>query len=171
MLLPGCASHYTKPESAFEITEKEKSYAVTVPESKLLLIIPKGDLKRKPSPIIGNYQNFTFEDKNTSFFVSGWFEPSRDFSGIKKNWESNIIRWKETKLPEPEYASFGKEGDWDFVTYVLERDNCIQSNMIAHLVKDNTWIELHLSFYCFASPGDRDHLISFLKTINVIKKN
>ena len=169
ILLTGCPSHQKKSEPAIVINEKAKSYEVTVPTSKLSLTIPKGDLK-KPLSSMESYQYFAFEDRKVDFYIYGWFESGHRFSGMKENWESNIIRWKKAGLLKPQKVSFVKEGNWDVVTYELKRNGCMQSNLRAHFVRAGTWIELHLSFYCYASSGDRERLISFLKTISVQEK-
>jgi len=158
----GCFSCYTKAGS----TTVDRFYNLTVLESKLIMIIPKGNLKKE---IVKSYRSFKFRDGLDGFNISGWFEPDSSYTSMKENWEGNIISWKKTKLPPPQKIQFSKQNAWEVVAYDMGREDCIGPNLKAHLVKEGTWIDLHLSFDCYAY-GDREKLLSFLKNIKIQTK-
>ncbi len=165
----GCASTpTTRPQESIAIAELDQSFDISVPVSKLALRVPKAGFKRSaPAVVAGNTANpryFLFEDTARGIILSGWFEPARRFPGVK---EPPVGMLQGEPLPHRN-VSFEKLGSWDVVLYDSSFRSVITSNLQAHLVQADTWIELHLSGYPNRSPAEqRALLIETIRSIQI----
>jgi hypothetical protein len=67
----------------------------------------------------------------------------------------------------PENIEFLAVNSWEVVTYSLKTGDCKQSNFKANLIKEGTWIEIHLSSSC----NEEMNLKEYLEKISVEIKN
>jgi len=133
------------PAESILIKENEQTFEISVPVSNLVLVLPKANFNSALPPqregSMASPRFFQFADNTTGVGLSGWFEHARGFDGVKEPKPASV---QGTRLIY-ENIVFGKVGDWDSVSY----DVVFQSNRIpnikAHLVRENTWIELHIS--------------------------
>ena len=56
-------------------------------------------------------------------------------------WQADKIQWQINGLPEPESVEFRKIGGWDAVLYDLKIADAVHSNIRAHWIQDNAWVE------------------------------
>jgi hypothetical protein len=82
-----------------------------------------------------------FVDKTRGMTLSGWFEPSAQFKGVKPPAPAQYMGQNLVY----DNVSYGKVGDWETVTYDVRIQSVDIANIRAHLVRAGTWIELHLS--------------------------
>lgn len=71
------------------------------------------------------------------------------------------------------YVSFTKIGEWDVISYSMQVPENIppNTNVRAHLVQADTWIELHLSTDASVSPNERYALLSeVVRSIQIQQK-
>lgn len=111
------------------------SFVFTRPQSKLLVEFP--DLKTR----VDREGYFLGATSSPQVNVSGWLEPAERYAGMKKFWA------KESggKIN----GVFGREGDWETVSYQIAMNlggkKTVQQHLRAELVRDGTWVDLHLS--------------------------
>ena len=163
------------PNESIEIREAGDRYSLSVPVSRLTMTLPKDNWSPKAKAIGGGTNNpryFYFADqREASLLLSGWFEPDRLFTGVRKLWEKDTQSWKKRGLPEPVDISFEKFGGWDTVMYDHKMGNAVSSHIRAHWVQSGTWIDLHLSTTTYKSSDEnRRKLKSLLKGISVSEK-
>jgi len=163
----GCSSTpTTRPQESIAIAELDQSFDISVPVSKLALRVPKAGFKRSaPAVVAGSTANpryFIFRDTARGIILSGWFEPARRFPGVK---EPPVGMLQD--LPHRN-VSFEKLGSWDVVLYDSSFRSVVTSNLQAHLVQADTWIELHLSGSPNRSPAEqRALLIETIRSIQI----
>jgi hypothetical protein len=126
-----------------QIEESPAGLRVSVPASRIVMILPKGRLKKVPALDRPGY--FYFTDEARSLIVSGWFEPAERFPGIKKFWDDETRNASGHGSPEMQEVTFTKVGDWDAILYDLRIPEITNSNVRAHWVSNGTWIDVHLS--------------------------
>jgi hypothetical protein len=133
---------------AIQIDQREDHFFLTVPMSRLILSIPKGNLLYRKTPSTSKAAHpryFYFEDPALNMIISGWFEPEKNFAGVKKVWEEDTLAWKKNRLPDPVNVSFMKIGNWDTVLYDIESPEYVNSHIRAHWLQADTWIDIHVS--------------------------
>ena len=167
--LVGCSSTPTiRPNESIVITERDQTFEITVPVSRVTLYLPRVSFSRKtplyPGGATANPRYFNFSDNNTGIIVSGWFEPAKEFDGVK---EPHATSFDGVPLIYKN-ITFNKIGDWDIVSYDILLQSINIANIRAHLVRSGTWIELHIS----GKPDDslanqRASIRELLKSIQV----
>jgi hypothetical protein len=176
ILVPALVSVPTAPkDQTIVVTENANSVVLTVPVSRLMMTIPGGDLKRVTvdahSPSLENPRYFQLRSTDRSLIVSGWFEPDREFDGLKKLWAGDIAVWKKEGDPEPTDVSFEKVGSWDAVVYELALADLVNSHIRASRVQAGTWIDVHLSLTTDRPAAERrQRLRETLAAIQVAEK-
>ncbi len=175
-LLPSSWS-YAGPANTetIEISKREGAYELTVPVSRLIMTVPAKGLSQEKNARGGSADNpryFYFEDNARHLIVSGWFEPSEGYPGIKTFWEDETTAWKRGGLPEPKDVVFSKIADWDAILYDISIPGGNNSHIRAHWLQAGTWIDIHLSMTSDRANAElRTALQSLLKTIQVKEKN
>ena len=139
-------------------------------------MIPKGDLVEK-KPAVGGSESpryFYFEQQSSVIIVSGWFESSDGFQGIKKFWKSEKKGLKQNNFPEPQSVIIEKNGNWETILYDIPVPaatghlKASNSHLRAEWVQEGTWIDIHLSITSeHSSAESREILRTLLKTIQV----
>jgi len=163
-----------RPDELVVSTEGE-FYKLTVPVSRLELSFPKAEIIQIPLNIGGSTSNpryFNFNDKGKGLVISGWFEPSSGYTGIKQFWEQELPSWEKSKLPAPTDVSIENFGNWEAVFYQQPIAYGVSSAHVrAHLVQAGTWVDLHISYTSRESYiANRGEIETFLKTIIVREK-
>ena len=141
--------------------------------NKLKLLITSGNLKRMDERSGGGQSNpgyFYFQDTRTQILISGWFEPIEKFEydDVRRFWASQYSNGELLN------AEFRKIDDWEIFLFDLPlpaefRGRACNSNLRANLLKDDTWIDLHLSITSDKSSAIlRNDLIEYIKTIRII---
>jgi hypothetical protein len=130
-----------------QVFELPHGYVLNVPITTLAMTIPNKDLKNnagtgsKLNPRYFLFQN----ERRPDISVSGWIEPAKKFSSTKKIWEGDKIQWDINGLPAPTNFEFKKIGGWDAVLYDMDIPGNTHSNIRAHWIQDDTWIDIHIS--------------------------
>lgn len=134
---------------SLQLKQAGKGYEVTVPESRLILKIPVDGLDPQTLRVGGATNSpryFELFRSSPNLIISGWFEPASRFKGLREFWQSESRGLSNGSGPAPENIDFLKIGDWEVVSYTT---NLLAQGSNAHfraeLVKDGTWIDLHLS--------------------------
>jgi hypothetical protein len=159
VLLVACSTVLVvTPQESIAVAESERTFDITVPVSKIELCLQKTNFK-KARPLIASGSTlssryFIFEDRGQGITLTGWFESSRLFPGVK---EPLVGTFQGEKLQHSN-VSIEKIGDWDVVLYDVIFRAIPTANIQAHLVRSGTWVELHLS----GTPG---HPISEQRTL------
>jgi hypothetical protein len=127
------------------VKENEKGIEISVPVSKLTLSLPKANFQRS-LPVnrkggTANPRYFKFSDMTTGISVSGWFEHASRFVGMQ---EPDPASFKGIPLIY-ENITFGKVADWDSVSYDVVFQDKVFPNIKASVVREGTWIEIHIS--------------------------
>jgi hypothetical protein len=92
-----------------------------------------------PSP-----RYFNFSSKDEGLFVSGWFEPDREFPGVDARWKETAENARNMGIGEPRDVQFAKVGLWDVMSYELHVANLTNTDLFAEYVQAGTWLELQL---------------------------
>jgi hypothetical protein len=164
-LVYGCSSHSVH-ESTITAQEFDKTIMLTVPASKVKLTIPKLELvKQSPSNSPSN-RYFLYWDTNSQLGISGWFEHQSLFKGAKFHWKEYTAKLNGN---QPTNVSFEKLNGWEIVRYNINVQGCSQSNVKAFLVKNETWLDIHVSSFCNGSKPQAD-ILGYLKNITVENK-
>jgi hypothetical protein len=173
-LISGCTV-YRNYTAKIEIGTNTDAYKLTTSESKFELFIPKNnlipdkDIKTTVKGATENPRYFYFNNKETNLTISGWFEPNYIYQGMEKHFYRMTNEWRKNGLPMPENVNFIRHNDWRVVSYDMPCDNTSTPNIQAHFLKENTWINLHISYECGTGKKVAD-LINFLDTIRVVSK-
>jgi hypothetical protein len=120
----------------------------TVPESKLRLVLALEGLDRRSfrgDVKSGGSGYFIVTRINPSLNISGWFEPASIYEGIRKLWQRDSEAMVKGGMPQPQDVTFGRQGDWQTVSYALPLPGGTHCHMRAQVVRDGSWIDLHLS--------------------------
>ena len=157
------------------ISRAGDAYVLAVPVSRLEMTLPAGSLVQQAVDIggsTGSPRYFHFSDPGQGVILSGWFEPARAFKGFAAFWEEEQEGWKKRGLPDPMNVSTGKVGPWETVFYEhLYRPGLLSSHVRAHLVRADTWIDLHISVTAKESgEKNRAAIESILQSIAVKEK-
>jgi hypothetical protein len=159
---------------SIEINKRGGAYEVTVPVSRLIMTIPEGGLSQEKNARGGSTDSpryFYFEDKALQLIISGWFESSSRFQGVKSFWDDEMRAWKRNGLPEPVNVIFIKIANWDAIFYDISIPQGNNSHIRAHWLQAGTWIDIHLSMISNRSSSEvRAALQSLLKDIQVKEK-
>ena len=157
-----------------QIDQRGNDYVLTVPVSNIILNIPKGDFVLSTPPIVkgstANPRYFYFEDNSSGIILSGWFEPSERFTGVK---EPSVAKLGDMVLTHSNVV-FGKVGAWKTVAYDTPTPipTIVNANLQAHLVQAGTWVELHLSAHQDRPISEqRDLLAKIIQSIRIQEKN
>lgn len=129
------------------VSESDGVYRLTVPVSRLELLIPGTVMVLKPLNMGGSTANpryFHF-DSGTGSVLSGWFEPSNRYRGLKQLWEGEADAWRSKGLPMPVEFSFERRGQWEVVFYNMALSGGSSAHARANWVEAGTWIDVHLS--------------------------
>ncbi len=157
---------------AVQIGEKDARYVLTAPSSRIALSFPQnGLMPDKPAGGGGGRNHpgyFYFDGGGSGIILSGWFEPAGAFEGREKYFAT--IRDKLSHLGPVlvENITTRKIGPWDVMTYSMfakAKPEWVQFNLRASCVREDTWIDLHIS-----SSIGRDRLIAFLKSVQIETK-
>lgn len=164
-LMFGCSS-YSVQESTLIARELDNTIELTVPASKVVMHIPKLKLVKQDTSISKSYRYFNYWDTDSQLGISGWFEHESLFKGTQFHWDEFLTNWKGSK---PTNVSFEKLNDWEVIHYIIDVQGCSQSNIKAYLIKNETWLDIHISSFC---NGDRPQadISNYLKNITVINK-
>jgi hypothetical protein len=159
-----------KPEpGSIQVEESAQSLRLTVPASRVVMLVPRGGLKKGAELERPGYFHFT--DEARSLVVSGWFEPAERFRGVKEFWQDET---RNPALKDPQDVTFAKVGDWDAILYEMRVRNprVTNSHVRAHWVGNGTWIDVHLSTTGKrARPECRARLLKVLGTFRVEQKD
>lgn len=161
-------------DDAVEIRSLANAYVLSVPVSRLSVSLPKAGFTNMPQPAVGVSKNpryFFFEDPQSGLLLSGWFEPEQSYKGAQTFWTEEVNAWKKSGAPEPKDVTFGKMGNWDFISYNTDVLGKVSEHLRAHWIQVGTWIDIHLSL-SEDSPSRvaREKLFALLKSIEVVKK-
>jgi hypothetical protein len=164
-LLPSPA----KPKSgAIDVEESAQGLRLTVPASRVVMLVPRGGLKKAAELERPGYFHLT--DAARSLVVSGWFEPAERFPGVQEFWENER---RNPALKDPQDVTFAKVGNWDAILYDVRvpRREATSSHVRAHWVSNGTWIDVHLSTTAKRPrPETRARLLKVLETFRVEQK-
>jgi hypothetical protein len=128
--------------------EPDAPLEFTVPESKLRLVLALEGLDRRSfrgDVKSGGSGYFIVTRINPSLNISGWFEPASIYEGIRKLWQRDSEAMVKGGMPQPQDVTFGRQGDWQTVSYALPLPGGTHCHMRAQVVRDGSWIDLHLS--------------------------
>jgi hypothetical protein len=162
----------TTPESErIAVVEAGDTLRLSVPVSRVIMTIPRSGLTLVPSLAGGATSNpryFHLEDPARGLAISGWFEPARLYSGLKKLWKRETEAWRKQGLPKPSNESFVKVGKWEAVLYDIELTGISNTHARAQWVELGTWIDVHISVTT-VDPIDvaRASVMDVLKSIQV----
>ncbi|MGV8078903.1 MAG: hypothetical protein AB2L22_02415 [Syntrophales bacterium] len=157
---------------AVQIGKRDGQYVLTAPPSRIVLSFPQNGLMPDKSAGGGggtdNPGYFYFDGGDSVIILSGWFEPAGAFEGREKYFAT--IRNKLSHLGPVlvENITTRKIGFWDVMTYSMfpkAKPEWVQFNLRASCVREDTWIDLHIS-----SSISRDKLIAFLKSVQIETK-
>lgn len=174
ILVCGCTV-YRNYTAKIEIDTNIDSYKLTTSVSKFTIVIPKNnlmpdkDVKKMFKGGTENPRYFNFKDKETRLIISGWFEPNYIYPGMEKYFYGMTNEWKSKGLPLPENVNFFRHNDWRITSYDMPCSKSYSPNIHAHFLKENTWIDLHISYDCGSGRKVVD-LINFLDTIRIVSK-
>lgn len=135
-------------ETKVSAPAKVASFQFTVPESKLRLELaaPGLELETNAAGTANpNPRYFAVQDLTHRVMFTGWFEAAAGYQGLKAFWakESAMLEKRGFKL---EQVEFGQVQDWEVIYYVQPISEKIRmQHLRAELVRDGTWIDLHLS--------------------------
>jgi len=163
-------------DSAVVTSIQGDTIELTVPASALKLTLPKGGLAEiNPTGSQSNPRYFNFADMDRGWVISGWIEPSSAFKGLEKFWQGEFAAMKKSGFVPKEPPVPVAVGDWRALAYEFalpaSAGTAINSHLRAELIKDGTWIDLHISV-----TGDmpvaqaRSEALALLKSIVVTKK-
>lgn len=166
--------HVTEGET-LQVFELPDGFVLNVPISTLAVTIPKKELKNHVEP--GSKMNpryFLFQDeRRPDISVSGWIEKAEGFTSVKKIWQDDKIQWQINSLPEPAAVEFKKIGGWDAVLYDMRIGDTTHSNIRAHWIQANTWVDIHIS--AISAPKSpkqtRATLLKMLERVHVENTN
>jgi len=140
--------------------------------SSIRLLIPSTDYIRrdigkgagggmsKPGYFIGN-------DGKAGVALSGWFEQVSQFK-----YKDARQMWARDGLTRAENVEYRTINDWEVIMYdfVFGGGSFRQANMRANFIRDDVWIDLHLSKTGnTTSAALRDALVAYLNTLKIIK--
>jgi hypothetical protein len=153
------------------ITETDDSFRLSVPVSRLVMTIPRGDftvVHESGSGGSASSRYFHLEDASHGIIISGWFESSQSYGGIKKFWKGETDAWKKNHLPEPKNTSIIKIDNWDVVLYDMKVPDGSNTHIRSEWVQLGTWIDVHISVTS-ADPIDaaREKAMRVLKGIRI----
>jgi len=120
----------------------------TVPDSRWRLVLALEGLERRSfhgDVKSGGSGYFIVTRINPNLNLSGWFEPASRYDGIRKLWQRDSEAMNKGGAPKPQNVTFGKEGDWETVSYALPLPGGTHCHLRAQFSSDGTWIDLHLS--------------------------
>jgi hypothetical protein len=135
--------------------ETPETITFSVPASKVKITIPNTQLVKQSANPTNSYRYFNYSGKTSGFTISGWFEPASLFKGLKYSWTQFLKEWSGST---PENIQFSSVGSWEVVTYSIATGPCVQSSLRANVVKNGTWVELHLSSPCNKSMNLKEYL-------------
>ena len=176
LLLSGAVLADSPEDSSVVTTIGEDKIEITVPASKLLLTIPKGgfgDVDAARSGAQKNPRYFNLADLDKGLVISGWIEPASAFAGFKKFWEGEFGAMKKSGMVPTGEPVPMNTGDWVAMAYEfpLPAGNGTNSHLRAELVKDGTWVDLHISITgSMTVPEARAATLGLLRSIVVTKK-
>ncbi len=152
-------------QKLIQVRQRNGRLELTAPYSRLVLIEDKS-AGGGGGPDHPGY--FYFAGGDSGIILSGWFEPAGAFEGKEKYFAT--IREKISNLGPflPENTATSEIDTWDVMTYSLrlkDRPELVHWNLRASCVRENTWIDLHIS-----SGISRDKLIAFLKSVQIETK-
>lgn len=157
------------------ITEAAGQYVLAVPVSRLVMTIPKGSLRIAPTAVggaTGSPRYFSFASESPALIITGWFESADGFSTIQAFWTAETGAWTRQHLPTPQDVSFVQIGRWNAVLYDLPVPVGRETNIRAHWVQGDTWIDIHLSLTDDLSSRElRSRLRAELESITVTQKS
>lgn len=135
------------------------SFVFTRPQSKLRVEFPnvKAEMARE-GYFLGGIDSLHIN-------VSGWLEPEQRYRGLEKFWA------KESRGKIA--GTLGREGAWETVAYKIDltAKDLVQWNLRAELVRDGTWVDLHLSTIGKAGESDMpQRLLNVLREVKVSTK-
>ncbi|PKN33251.1 MAG: hypothetical protein CVU61_14125 [Deltaproteobacteria bacterium HGW-Deltaproteobacteria-19] len=157
---------------AVQIGKRDGQYVLTAPPGRIVLSFPQNGLMPDKSAGGGggtdNPGYFYFDGGDSGIILSGWFEPAGAFEDREKYFAT--IRNKLSNLGPVlvENITTRKIGFWDVMTYSMfpkAKPEWVQFNLRASCVREDTWIDLHIS-----SSISRDKLIAFLKSVGIETK-
>jgi hypothetical protein len=177
VLLGGCATTTGGPvptaNDRIQFIEHNGFYGSVMPVSKLTMIFPKGGWAQKDNNIGGGTSSpryFYFEDKTNSYIMSGWFEPDRLFTSVKKLWEAESAKQQKGGLPAAVNVTYEQFNGWNTVMYdYVVAGIGTSSHIRGHWVQSGTWIDLHISTTTNKSAAEnRKKLKALLKGFGVV---
>ena len=136
------------PEQRLVLTETADSYELSVPISRLVMTLPRGQFRVVTVP--GTDANadpryFHFQDATRGIVISGWFEPSTLYEGLKPLWKSETDAWKKDRLPKPRNVAFSSFDKWDVVVYDIKLPVGSNTHIRGEWSELGTWIDVHIS--------------------------
>jgi hypothetical protein len=122
---------------------------LSVPVSKLTLVIPRGILALAAEPRTGataSPRYFHFVDEKRGLVVAGWIESAASWSGFEKSWLGELRAMKNSGVSISKAPDVLDVGPWRAAAYAVDLPNRGTSeNLRAELVRDGTWIDVHIS--------------------------
>lgn len=159
-----------------EVAEASDAYEITVPVSHLQMRVPKAGLipVRNSPGAADSARYFFLADEAKHVYISGWFESSSRFPGVKSLWSDQVDDWHRRGLPAPQASAFLTVGEWEAVSYEIVAPELTghDCHLRAHRVRGDTWIDLHLSVLAALSCDQgRAPLEALLNSIRVSEKS
>lgn len=129
---------------ALSISQDDTYYVIRYAPSRLAVKIPRAGLAIADT---GANQPgyFHLADQKTGLVISGWFDQSSAYRGIKSLWKGDTASWKEHGVPKPLHVKFDKIDGWETVAYENDLGDFGNSHLRAERTGSGTWLDLHLS--------------------------
>ena len=176
LLLSGTVLAAGPEDSSVVTTMGQDKIEITVPVSKLVLTLPKGGFGAVDATLTGSQQHpryFHLADLDKGLVVSGWIEPASTFVGFKKFWDGEFDALKKSGMAPSGEPVPMNTGDWVAKAYEfpLPAGNGTNSHLRAELVKDGTWVDLHISITGRMTVQEaRAATVALLRSIEVTRK-
>jgi hypothetical protein len=156
------------PNTTLVVTTFQDSFELSVPVSNLTLVIPRGSLASAEEPRTGataSPRYFHFVDEKRGLVLTGWFESAASWSGFDKFWLGELSAMKNNGVSISKAPDVFAAGPWQAAAYDIDLPNRGTSeNLRAELVRDGTWIDVHISV-----TSDRPHSADRAAAVELLK--
>ncbi|MDR2982843.1 MAG: hypothetical protein LBV12_11425 [Puniceicoccales bacterium] len=167
------------PSSAkAQLGKTGKGVSIGTSASKVAILLPSADISQKDDNIGGGTSRpgyFYCTEPKAGIIVSGWIEPVERFrhSSVKAMWEEEVSRKTRAMANmAPKDVAFQKVNEWEVILYdqAMPVDKLSNSHIRANLMKDGSWIDLHLSLTGQGSSAEmRKKLLDYLRDVKIQK--
>jgi hypothetical protein len=178
LLFAGIVDAAGPDDTAVVTSIKGDTIELTVPASALVLTFPKGglaEMDKSGNRAAESPRYFGFAHLQRGLVMSGWIEPASAFKGYKEFWVGEFTAMKEGGLMPVEPPTPVDIVDWVAIAYELPlpktASNAVNTHIRAELVKNGTWVDLHISVTGDMPLADaRSEALELLKSVVVTKK-